>query len=386
MIPYGKQSISKKDIDSVVDVLNSDFLTQGPMVPIFEDKISTYVGSKFSSAFNSATSALHGACLSLGLSDKDILWTSAISFVASSNCGLYCGAEIDFVDIDPKTFNICPDELAKKLIFAKKTDSLPKILVIVHMCGQSADMQRIHEICKEYNIKIIEDASHAIGGAYQNNKIGSCKYSDITVFSFHPVKIITTGEGGIACTNSPELKNGLDLSRTHGITKEKSKLYSDLDENWFYEQHTLGYNYRMTDIVAALGISQLERVDDFVNKRNKLAQRYKDLLSESPIILPHIIDESYSSFHLYVILIDESETALKRKELYNYLFFNKKIGVNVHYIPIYKHPYYQKLDKNFAEQTNAENYYKRALSIPMYPDLNDKELEYISNSIKEFFK
>ena len=320
MIPYGKQSISKKDIDSVVDVLNSDFLTQGPMVPIFEEKISTYVGSKFSSAFNSATSALHGACLSLGLSDKDILWTSAISFVASSNCGLYCGAEIDFVDIDPKTFNICPNELAKKLIFAKKTDSLPKILVVVHMCGQSADMQRIHQICKEYNIKIIEDASHAIGGAYQNNKVGSCKYSDITVFSFHPVKIITTGEGGIACTNSPELKNGLDLSRTHGITKEKSKLYSDLDENWFYEQHTLGYNYRMTDIVAALGISQLERVDDFVNKRNKLALRYNDLLSESPIILPHIIDESHSSFHLYVILIDESKTALKRKELYNHLF------------------------------------------------------------------
>jgi len=385
VIPYGKQSISKEDIDRVTEVLNSDFLTQGPMVPIFEDKISSYVGSKFSSAFNSATSALHGACMSLGLSNGDILWTSAISFVASSNCGLYCGAEVDFVDINPRTFNICPQELSKKLLLAKKNNRLPKVLVVVHMCGQSSDMKHIYEICKSYSIKIIEDASHAIGGAYQNSKVGSCKYSDITIFSFHPVKIITTGEGGVACTNSAKLKYNLDLTRSHGITKDKENLYSDLEENWFYEQHTLGYNYRMTDIAAALGVSQLERVDDFVKKRNKLALKYDDLLSESPLLLPRVIDESYSSFHLYVVLIDESKTDIKRIELYNHLFFDKKIGVNVHYIPIYKHPYYMALYKNFDEQPNSENYYKRALSIPMYPGLNDEELVYISDSIKEFF-
>jgi UDP-4-amino-4,6-dideoxy-N-acetyl-beta-L-altrosamine transaminase len=385
VIPYGKQSISKEDIDRVTEVLNSDFLTQGPMVPMFEDRISSYVGSKFSSAFNSATSALHSACMSLGLSNGDILWTSAISFVASSNCGLYCGAEVDFVDINPRTFNICPKQLSKKLLLAKKNNCLPKVLIVVHMCGQSSDMKYIYEICKRYSIKIIEDASHAIGGTYQNSKVGSCKYSDITIFSFHPVKIITTAEGGIACTNSAELKYKLDLTRSHGITKDKEKLHSDLDENWFYEQHTLGYNYRMTDMAAALGISQLERVDDFVQKRNKLALKYDDLLSESPLLLPQVIDESYSSFHLYVILIDESKTDVKRIELYNHLFFDKKIGVNVHYIPIYKHPYYMALDKNFDEQVNSENYYKRALSIPMYPGLNDEELVYISDSIKEFF-
>ena len=357
MIPYGRQEITESDIDYVIDVLKSDFLTQGPQVPLFEKIISDYCSAEYAVAVNSSTSALHIACLSLGLGKGDWLWTSPVTFVASANCALYCGANVDFVDIDPHTYNLCPKKLEYKLIEAKKTNTLPKIIVPVHLCGQSCDMESISKLSKEYGFKIIEDASHAVGGKYLSKPVGNCEYSDIAVFSFHPVKIITTGEGGMALTNNPKLAKKMSLLRTHGITRDPSDMTNQPDGEWYYQQIELGHNYRMTDIQAALGISQFKRIDEIITRRHYFADRYDKLLSDLPLKLPYRNDEAFSSFHLYVIRIENADS---HKKIFEYLRTNG-IGVNLHYIPVYRHPYYSKKINSFDDFPESELYYSSAI-------------------------
>lgn len=373
MIPYGRQNITKEDISSVVDVLKSDFITQGPCIEKFEDAVSKLVGCHNSIAVNSATSALHLSCLALGLGRGDILWTSGISFVASSNCALYCGAKVDLVDIEPATINICPTALEIKLQYAKQNNSLPKILVVVHMCGTPADLKKINELSKKYDFKIIEDASHAIGANFGGSLIGACDYSAITVFSFHPVKIITTAEGGLVTTNDTKIAQKLRRLRTHGITRDKELMLKKTDEQWHYEQIELGFNYRMTDIQAALGSSQLCRLDEIVLKRNILVSRYIELLSHLPIKFQKVLPNTKSSFHLFVIQLDGNQD---RKIIFNKLR-DSGIGVNVHYIPIYKHPYYQKFGFDIKDFKGCERYYNSCISLPLYPELTLKEQDYI---------
>ena len=367
MIPYGRQDITQDDINSVVNVLKSDFLTQGPCVPAFEKAVSNYCGVKYAVAVTSATSALHLACLSLDLGHGDWLWTSPVTFVASANCGLYCGAKIDFVDIDPDTYNLCPKALKKKLVKAKELDKLPKIVVPVHLCGQPCDMKAIHALSEEYGFKIIEDASHAIGGKYLNEPIGNCKYSDITVFSFHPVKIITTGEGGMSLTNNAKLLERMSLLRSHGITRDPKQMSHEADGEWYYQQIDLGFNYRMTDIQAALGMSQLQRLDMYVSRRHAIAIRYNELLSNFPLVTPYQNNDGYSAIHLYVIRIKNSR---QRKQVFQYLRKNG-VNVNLHYIPIYHHPYYEVMKFKKYYCLEAENYYNEAISLPMYASLSE---------------
>jgi len=369
MIPYGRQDITQADINSVIKVLQSDFLTQGPQVPKFEKVVSQYCNVKYALATNSATSALHLACLSLGLNNNDWLWTTSITFVASANCGLYCGAKVDFVDINPATYNICPEVLEKKLVKAKKLGKLPKIVIPVHLCGQSCDMKSIYKLSKEYGFKIIEDASHAIGGKYLNEPIGNCKYSDITVFSFHPVKIITTGEGGMALTNNNKLFKHMSLLRSHGITRDPSQMTKQADGDWYYQQIELGYNYRMTDIQAALGVSQLKRLDDYVSRRHELSTRYNELLKDFPLVIPYQHNDGYSAFHLYIIRLKNKN---KHKQVFEYLRKNG-IGVNLHYIPVYHQPYYEAMGFKKGYCLEAENYYNEAISLPMYATLSEVE-------------
>ena len=372
MIPYGKQHITQQDIESVVDVLQSDFLTQGPKVPEFELLVAKKVGAKHAVAVNSATSALHIACLALGLDKDDLVWTSPISFVASANCVLYTGAKVDFVDIDQDTFNICPLKLEHKLKEAAKAGRLPKIVIVVHMCGQSADMAKIYDLSVEYNFKIIEDASHAIGGRYDEQYVGNGRYSEITIFSFHPVKIITTAEGGVATTNDPILAERMAMFRSHGVTRDQSKFVNPHNGQWYYEQHELGYNYRMTELQAALGITQMARLDDYVALRNSKAQSYHDLLRDLPIKLPRVSDKSYSSWHLYVIRLDGENTKMLRADVFSKLR-EEGIGVNVHYIPIHLQPYYQELGFKEGDFPEAETYYNAAISIPLYAQISEKE-------------
>jgi UDP-4-amino-4,6-dideoxy-N-acetyl-beta-L-altrosamine transaminase len=367
MIPYGKQEITDSDIMAIKDVLQSDFLTQGPAVPKFEKNISRYVGSNYAVATNSATSALHIACLSLGLTKGDILWTSPNSFVASSNCALYCGATVDFVDISLDTYNICIDALEEKLIQSKKNNSLPKVLIPVHLCGQSCDMKRIKLLSEEYGFMIIEDASHAIGGKYKDLPIGNCKYSDICIFSFHPVKIITTGEGGIATTNDRHLAEKLELYRSHGITRDRNIMQKDLGP-WYYEQLVLGFNYRMTDIQAALGYSQLLRIETIIKKRHQVAERYFKLLDKLPLVLPRQSSDSYSSFHLFVIRLKLDEINQTHLQVFESMQ-KKGIGVNLHYIPIHMHPFYESFGFKEGDFPNAEKYASEAISIPIFPQL-----------------
>ena len=365
MIPYGKQDINQADIDSVVDVLQSDFLTQGPQVPLFEKKVSDYCGSEYGVAVNSATSALHIACLALGLGKGDYFWTSPNTFVASANCGLYCGAQVDFVDIDPLTYNLSPEELEKKLIQAKQHNKLPKIVIPVHFAGQSCDMRKIYSLSQEYGFKIIEDASHAIGGKYLDQPIGGCQYSDITVFSFHPVKIITTAEGGLATTNNKKLSERMQLFRSHGVTRDPGLMTKEAEGSWYYQQVELGFNYRMTELQAALGISQMQRLDEFITKRHKLQERYDLLLEDLPIIKPYQDKDGYSALHLYPIQVQKDKLKSTRKEIFEALRKNS-IGVNIHYIPVHTQSYYENMGFKKGDFPNAESYYESVISIPLF--------------------
>ena len=382
MISYGKQSINQSDIDSVVNVLKSDFLTQGPQIPLFEKTVSDYCGSRYGVAVNSATSALHIACLALGLEKGDYLWTSPNTFVASANCGLYCGAQIDFVDIDLKTYNISIEELEKKLIQAKKVNKLPKIIIPVHFSGQSCDMRKIHLLSQKYGFNIIEDASHAIGGKYLDKPIGGCQYSDITVFSFHPVKIITTAEGGLATTNDKELLARMQLYRSHGVTRDPELMTKDIEGSWYYQQVDLGFNYRMTDLQAALGISQMVRLDEFVSTRHKVRERYDLLLNGSRMIKPYQDKNSYSALHLYPIQIHFDDVGKSRLQVFNELRLNN-IGVNVHYIPVHTQPFFCQFGFRLGDFPNTEAYYNKAISIPIHSDMSVNQQDLVINTLNK---
>jgi len=382
MIPYGKQDINQADIDSVVNVLKSDFLTQGPQVPLFEKTVSDYCGSEYAVVANSATSALHIACMALNLGKGDYLWTSPNTFVASANCGLYCGAQVDFVDIDPLTYNLSSLELEKKLIQAKQDNKLPKIVIPVHFAGQSCDMRKIHSLSKEYGFKIIEDASHAIGGKYLDQPIGGCQYSDITVFSFHPVKIITTAEGGLATTNDKELLTRMQLFRSHGVTHDPKLMSKETKGGWYYQQVELGFNYRMTELQAALGVSQMKRLDEFVALRHQRQVRYDELLKGLPIVVPYQSLDSYSALHLYPITIKLDEIKRTRQEVFQVLRENN-IGVNIHYIPVHTQPYYKNMGFKKGDHPNAESYYESTISIPMFQGLTIEMQDEVVNILKK---
>jgi UDP-4-amino-4,6-dideoxy-N-acetyl-beta-L-altrosamine transaminase len=379
MIPYGRQSISEGDIKAVVDVLKSELLTQGPVVPSFEEAVSNYTGANHAVAVNSATSALHIACLALGLGKDDLLWTSPNTFVASANCALYCGASVDFVDINPNTWNMCADALEEKLIEAKKKGHLPKIVIPVHLCGLSPDMSSIHKLSKEYGFFVIEDASHAIGAFYENRAVGSCRYSDITVFSFHPVKIITSGEGGMALTNDKDLSTKMGLLRSHGITRDPDLMSFEMDGPWYYEQVALGFNYRLTDIHAALGLSQFQRLDKFIKRRHEIANKYDSLLADIPIKFQERPESCYSSFHLYVIRLQTEEIEKSHRQIFEEL--RSDILVNLHYIPVHFQPWYRKLGFKEGDFPESELYYKQAISIPCYPDLTDEQVNIVSDKL-----
>ena len=380
-IPYGRQEITQNDVDEVVEVLNSDFLTQGPKVPLFEQTIAKYVGANFAIALNSATSALHVACLALGLGENDYLWTSPNTFVASANCGLYCGAKIDFIDIDPETYNLCAIELERKLKIAKIQNKLPKIVIPVHFAGQSCDMKKIKELSQEYGFKIIEDASHAIGGKYLGLPVGGCQYSDITVFSFHPVKIITTAEGGVATTNDKDVAQKMEMLRSHGITRNESFMTRESDGSWYYQQVALGFNYRMTEMQAALGISQFKRLDEYVAARHVLQTRYDKLLSELPIKIPKQTLSSYSALHLYPIQIELQNIGKSKKQIFDELR-DIGIGVNVHYIPVHTQPFYEELGFKLGDFPNSENYYSRVISIPIYQSMTFEMQDQVISALK----
>ena len=382
MIPYGKQDINQNDIDAVLEVLTSDFLTQGPKVPLFERTVADYCRADYAVAVNSATSALHIACLALGLGEDDILWTSPNTFVASANCGLYCGASVDFVDVDPKTYNMCADKLEQKLIQAKAQNKLPKIVVPVHFAGQSCDMKAIHELSKEYGFRVIEDASHAIGGKYLGSPVGGCQFSDITVFSFHPVKIITTAEGGLATTNNHRLAEKMQLLRSHGVTRDESLMTHSSEGGWYYQQIELGFNYRMTELQAALGVSQMARLDEFVAKRHQLKCQYDELLKNLPVITPYQSLDAYSALHLYPIQIELDRINKPLKQVYNELR-EKGIGVNLHYIPVHTQPYYKNMGFEKGDFPNAEDYYSQAMSLPMYPKLSGTSINSVVSKLTE---
>lgn len=381
MIPYGRQEITEADIDAVVEVLKSDFLTQGPRVPAFEQAVARYCGAEHAVAVNSGTSALHIACLALGLGKGDILWTSPITFVASANCGLYCGASVDFVDISPDTWNLCPEALEKKLREAERQGRLPSVVVPVHLCGQPCDMEAIHALGQKYGFRIIEDASHAIGGKYQGKPIGDCRYSDVTVFSFHPVKIVTTAEGGMAVTNAPELRERMELFRSHGITRDPTMMTHEPDGPWYYQQVELGFNYRMTELQAALGVSQLRRLNEYVTRRNALAERYDTLLSELPVTTPWRHPDSHSSFHLYVIRLQGEKISRTHRQVFQALR-DQGIGVNLHYIPVHTQPYYQQLGFRPGEFPEAERYYAEAISLPLFPGLSETQQDEVVATLK----
>ena len=359
MIYYGKQNINQDDIDAVSDVLKSEFLTQGPKLQEFEDDLKKYCNVKYVRAVSNATSALHLAYLAIGLGEKDIVWTSPNTFVSTANAALYCGATVDFVDIDPKTFNMSVQLLEKKLIQAKKDNRLPKLVVPVHFSGQSCDMRSIWELSQKYGFKVIEDASHALGGEYLNKKVGNCAFSHMSIFSFHPVKMITTGEGGAITTNDQDLDYRLSLLRTHGITKDATKFVNESHGAWYYEQQELGYNYRLTDIQAALGISQLKRLDSFVARRKEIANFYTNNIKN--ISLPYQHSDTGSSWHLYVIGVKDRESTFKN-------LLKRGIQTQIHYIPVNVQPFY-----NLETLRNTANFYEHCLSLPIYFDLKDEE-------------
>jgi UDP-4-amino-4,6-dideoxy-N-acetyl-beta-L-altrosamine transaminase len=382
MIPYGHQDITQADIDSVVAALRSEYLTQGPLVPVFEESIKNHTGAKHALAVSNATAALHIACLALELGPGDWLWTSPNTFVASANCALYCGAQVDFVDIDSQTYNLCPQKLESKLIKAKRASKLPKVVVPVHFAGQPCDMAAIHALGQEYGFKIIEDASHAIGGRYKGEPIGSGHFSDITVFSFHPVKIITTGEGGMVLTNNDELASRLALLRSHGITRDSAMMTEPMHGPWYYQQVAIGFNYRMTDLQAALGITQMTRLVGYINLRHQIALRYNELLSELPLTLPWQHPDSHSAYHLYVIRLQLNLIQCSHRQVFEYLR-SKRIMVGLHYIPVHTQPYYQQFGFTIGDFPEAELYYGEAISLPIYVNLTDTEQAFIATSLRE---
>lgn len=370
MIPYGRQDIIQSDIDMVIAVLRSDFLTQGPVVPAFEKTVANYCAAQHAVAVNSATSALHIACLALGVGKGDVVWTTPITFVASANCALYCGAEIDFVDIDSRTYNMSVERLTEKLVQAEENGSLPKVVIPVHLCGQPCDMARIYALGQQYGFKIIEDASHAIGGKYKGEPIGNCRYSDITVFSFHPVKIITTAEGGMALTNNAGLAARMDLLRSHGVTRDTAHMTHESDGPWYYQQIELGFNYRMTELQAALGISQMSRIDQFVTRRHQLARRYDQLLADLSVTSPWQHPDGHSGLHLYVIRLELNKIAHSHRRVFEALR-ERGIGVNLHYIPVHTQPYFQRMGFKPYDFPQAQAYYSEAISLPLYPGLTE---------------
>lgn len=383
MIPYGRQSISQEDIDLVVQVLRSDYLTQGPMVPRFESVVATYCGAAHALATNSATAALHVACLALGVGPGDRVWTSPTTFVASANCAIYCGAEVDFVDIDPHTYNMSVSSLAEKLHQSRGNGTLPKVVIPVHLCGQSCDMEAIYALSREFGFRILEDASHAIGGHYRGNPVGSCLYSDITVFSFHPVKIITTGEGGMALTNDPGLTNLMRQYRSHGITSDRSEMdVRDSNEIWNYQQIRLGYNYRMTDIQAALGLSQMGRLDEFVRARHQIAAVYDRELAGLPVTTPLQHEATYSSYHLYPIRVSRDRGGKGQREVYQSMH-KARVLVNLHYIPVYRQPFFERIGFVPGYCPEAERYHRETLSLPMYPTLTPEQQQTVIGVLKE---
>ena len=385
MIPYGRQTISEADIAAVVRVLQSDYLTQGSQVPAFESSLKNYCGAAHAVAVCNATAALHIACQALGLGKGDILWTTPITFVASANCALYCGATVDFVDIDPHTLNLSIPRLAEKLAAAQVSGCLPKIVIPVHLCGEPCDMAALHQLSQQYGFKIIEDASHAVGASYQGGKVGNCRYSDITVFSFHPVKIITTAEGGSCLTNSPELADTLARLRSHGITRNPEEMTHEPDGAWYYQQIELGYNYRMTELQAALGVSQMTRLDEFVARRHALADRYDALLADLPLTLPHRNPNNRSALHLYPVQV-QPESGKTRQQVFDYLRAHG-IGANVHYIPVHTQPYYrQRFGFAHGDFPAAEAYYARAISLPLYFSLSEDEQDSVVATLKQAFQ
>lgn len=381
MIRYGQQDITQADIDAVVGVLKSVNLTQGPNTPAFEQAVLAETGARHAVAVCNATAALHIACLALDLGPGDWLWTTPNTFVASANCGLYCGAQVDFVDIDPQTWNLCPKALEQKLIRAKAAGRLPKVVVPVHLTGQPCDMAAIHALGQEYGFRIIEDASHAIGGRYKGAPIGNCRYSDITVFSFHPVKIITTAEGGMALTNDEQLAVRLGLLRSHGITRDPELMTREMDGPWDYQQVELGYNYRMTDMQAVLGTSQITRLHDYVARRHQIAARYAELLADLPIILPWQHPDSHSAFHLYVIRLQLDKIGTTHRSVFEALRA-RDIMVNLHYIPVHTQPWYRNMGFKDGDFPQAEQYYREAISIPMHPSLTDAEQVFVADVLR----
>jgi len=384
-IPYGRQDISDADIDAVVQVLRSDYLTSGPIVPCFENAIASYCDASYGVAANSATSAIHIACLALNLGAGDWLWTSPNTFVASANCAIYCGAKVDFVDIDPSTYNLCSRKLEQKLIQAEKDGILPKIVIPVHFAGQPCDIPAIYALSQKYGFKIIEDASHALGASHENTNVGSCIYSDITVFSFHPVKIITTGEGGVAVTNNSETANRMRRLRTHGITNDKSIFQRrPEDEIWNYQQIELGFNYRMTDIEAALGLSQMKRVNHFIARRHEIARQYDLELESLPLIRPWQQPKTNSSYHLYPVRLRASDAGKTQAQLYDHLL-KSGVAANLHYIPVHRQPYYEALGFKNGDFPEAELFHKEVISLPMYPALEAHQQDSVIEILKSFF-
>ncbi|RED18274.1 UDP-4-amino-4,6-dideoxy-N-acetyl-beta-L-altrosamine transaminase [Pontivivens insulae] len=382
MIPYGRQSIDEQDVAAVTAVLKSDFLTQGPQVPKFEKAVADYVGAAHGIAVNSATSALHIACMALGLGAGDRLWTVPITFVASSNVGLYCGASVDFVDIDAQTLTMCPKALEAKLSAAASSGSLPKVLVPVHLTGRSCDMIRISALAREYGVHIIEDASHAIGATYDGSPVGDCRYSDITVFSFHPVKIITTAEGGLATTQDAALASAMELARSHGVTRDPALMTGPSEGGWYYQQVAMGYNYRMTDLQAALGVAQMERLDALVARRRDLAQWYHTALANLPLTLPTFESDATSAWHLYVVGLNDPSQRRNKADLFDRLRA-RGIGVNLHYIPVHLQPYYRTLGFNPGDFPISEAYYEAALTLPLHPGLSQDDLNTVVRVLSE---
>lgn len=379
MIPYGRQDITRADIDAVIAVLESDFLTQGPQVPRFEQAVAEYTGAKHAVATNSATSALHLACRALGIGQGDLVWTTPITFVASANCARYCGADVDFVDIDPDTFNLSAAELERKLKQAETTGRIPKAVIAVDLCGLPCELRAIHALSRRYGFALIEDASHAIGARYEGQPVGDGRYSDITVFSFHPVKIVTSAEGGMAVTNNAQLAESMQLLRSHGITRDETRMTGASEGGWYYEQIDIGYNYRITELQAALGVSQMQRLDHYIARRHAIARRYDNALSALPLRTPASLQNAYSALHLYVIRVPEG--AAQRRAVFDRLRA-ADIGVNVHYIPVHLQPYYRDLGFRKGDFPHAEDYYASAISLPMFPALTDTSQDHVINTVR----